>query len=400
MNPFQYIKNKGLRQALQVIYQYKINIILQKVMGIVLKHKPVEDIIVIESHNDFDTNGGALYNYLIRHDYNRKYKIVWLVKHPSAAPKHLPDNVECVPEYKPSIKKNYYKWIAKWFSCDQDCPGKLRKEQISIYLSHGAVGLKNAAGLSSLPESLDFCLTASDWWLPFSAKEYLMDVTDKRLKICGYPVHDFFYNDQPGDLKKLISGEFDKTILWMPTFRRSINNRTDSIFPQRLGIPLIQTKDEYLELNNCLSQLNILLIIKIHPKQDLSTLNICDLSNIKVLTGEMVKHKDIDNYRLMKDVDALISDYSSVAYDFLHLDRPIAYELSDLEGYIRGFIVDDIHEMMAGHEIREIKELYEFINDVAEGNDRYSVERKELFDRVFKYHDGNSCERIVKLLGL
>lgn len=400
MNPIQYIKSKGLKHALQVVYKYKIDIILQKIMGTVLKRKPLKNIIVIESHNDFDSNGGALYDYLIQQEYNRKYKIVWLVKHPADVPKHLPDNVECVPEYRPGIKKNYYKWMAKYFSCDMDCSDKLRKEQISIYLTHGAIGLKDVTGLISLPASLDFCLTASDWWHPFDARQFSIDIADPKWAICGYPSHDCFYNNQPGDLGKVTDGKFHKVFLWMPTFRRSINKRVDGIVAQKLGIPLIQTQEEYIALNDHLRKCGSLLIIKIHPKQDLSTLKTGELSNIKVLTGELVKRKNIDNYRLMKDADALISDYSSVAYDFLHLDRPIAYDFSDLEGYTRGIVVDDVHEMIAGHEIKDVRGLYDFINDVAEGKDPYSDTRRELFDRLFKYHDGQSCERIVQLLGL
>lgn len=40
----------------------------------------------------------------------------------------------------------------------------------------------------------------------------------------------------------------------------------------------------------------------------------CTSENISNLTGDTVKQLDIDNYRLLKDADALISDYSSIVY--------------------------------------------------------------------------------------
>ena len=102
----------------------------------------------------------------------------------------------------------------------------------------------------------------------------------------------------------------------MPTFRVADLNRKDSIIEQKLGIPLISTLEEYKSIDEKLKQKNVLLIIKIHPKQNLETLMIKDTGNIKVLTGDRVKALNVDNIALMKDVDALVSDYSSAAYDF------------------------------------------------------------------------------------
>ena len=400
MNVLKYISQNGMKHTAEIIYMYKIDIVIQKICGVFLRNKTLKDIIVIESHNDFDSNGGAFYNYLIKNGYNKKYKIVWAIKHPEAVPQELPNNVDWYAEYKPGVKKNYYKWIAKWFTSDQDCSKKLRKEQISIYMMHGSVALKDCTGLINLPEDLNYCLTASEWWKPIDAKQLLWNGSDKRLKICGFPSHDVFYTKQEGDLKKVTAQKYSKTILWMPTFRQNIGHRNDSNKQQVLGVPLIDSLEEYQELNAFLNQTDTLLIIKIHPKQDLESLKIYDMSNICVLTGIDVKKKNIDNYRLMKDVDALISDYSSAAYDFLHADKPIAYDLSDLDSYTRGIVVADPHELMAGHEIKNRKDLYMFVADIAAGKDPYGENRKKLFTKVFKYHDGNSSKRVVELLGL
>lgn len=400
MKIWAYLRNNGIRHAMKVLWVYKIDILLQKCLGLFLKHKSLQDIIVIESHNDFDCNGGAFYSYLIKNGYNQKYKIVWLIKHPENVPKNLPENVECVNEYKPDIKKDYYRWVAKWFLCDQDCAAKLREDQISMYLTHGPVGLKDVTGVISLPENLTYCLAPSDFYAPITAKHAGMSYPNSKLKICGYPSYDVFYEDGKGDLCKVTDKKYNKVILWMPTFRKSEGGRCDSISVPQLGVPLLKDEEEYQELNGYLKKLDILLVIKIHPKQDISDMKIRDETNIKVLTGKDVKRLDIDNFRLMKDVDALISDYSSVAYDFLHVDEPIAYDFSDLDNYTRGIVVDDPHEMMAGHEIKNLFDLFGFVEDVSNNRDPYKTERKVLFDKIFKYHDGNSSARIAELLNL
>lgn len=183
MKLYKYLKQKGIKSIIETIYKYKIDLCIQKCFLFFLKNKKLENIIVIESHNDFDSNGGALYNYLIKNDYNKKNKIVWLLKHPNSKPSILPPNVICVPEYKPSIKKCYYMCIAKWFSYDQDCVSKLREGQKSIFMTHGAVGMKDCTGLLLLPKDLDYCLTASEWWKTYDAKQFLMQANDHRLKI-------------------------------------------------------------------------------------------------------------------------------------------------------------------------------------------------------------------------
>ena len=116
MKPIKYLKDKGIKHSLKVLYQYKIDLIIQRVMGVFLKDVPLQDIIMIESHNDFDCNGGAFYEYLLRNGYNKKYKIVWLLKNPSLKPDSLPQNVECVPLIKTSFKKDYFVWVDKFFT--------------------------------------------------------------------------------------------------------------------------------------------------------------------------------------------------------------------------------------------------------------------------------------------
>lgn len=158
--------------------------------------------------------------------------------------------------------------------------------------------------------------------------------------------------------------------------------------------------DEYNQLNAFLQKEDVLLILKIHPKQDLNELKIKDMSNIRILTGETVKTLGIDNYRLMKDCDALISDYSSVAYDFLQVNKPIAYDFSDVNDYKLGLVVEDPSEYMAGHFIKNFENLSIFIKDVEENNDVYYAERQELRKKIFDYYDGDNCKRAVELLGI
>lgn len=399
MKLFDYFKKNGFKRSLSVLWQYKIEILLEKIVLKITKNKKLKNIIVIESHNDFDCNGGAFYSYLIKNNYNKKYKIVWLVR--KKYKDKLPGNVECVQLYKPSLKKAYYMCMSKVFSYDCEIRPKLRDDQLLVYCSHGAGGLKNVKNNIKLPENTDYILVQSEKYAPIQANQLSISQDDKRLVSIGYPSHDVFYDDNYEEINKVTKKKFKKVILWMPTFRKGGGyNRNDSYKEQKLGIPLIESIEAYNYINNILKELDILLIIKIHPKQDLTDLKIGDLSNIIVLTGEKVKKINVDNYKLMKCTDALISDYSGAAYEYLQLDKPLAYVLDDMNEYKIGFVVEDIHQLIAGHEIYSIDDMVKFIKDISEKNDIYREKRKKIRDYIYDYHDGNSCERLAKLLKL
>ena len=401
MNALAYIKKKGLRHIFEVIYKYKIDAVITKALGLILRNRPLQDIIVIESHNDFDSNGGAFYNYLIKNGYNKNYKIVWAIKHPEMIPQNLPENVTWYVANKPGIKKNYYKWIAKYFTFDNNCSAKLHDNQKVIYFGHGGFGLKNWKGYIKLPEKIDYVAMPSKYLRNIFSDQMMLEPNDPRLCYIGFPYVDNFYDGTEGDLHKITTKTYQKVVLWMPTFRKGgADDRQDSETIGNLGIPLIYNMSDYYRLNEFLKEKKLFLILKIHPKQDIENLKIESTSNICVLTGDDVKRLKVDNYRLMKDCDALISDYSSAAYDFLQCNKPIAYDFSDVQSYRIGLSVKNPEDYMAGHYIKDINDMISFIDDILNGVDRYYEKRQILRNKIFDYYDGNNSQRAVELLGI
>ncbi|WP_252215993.1 CDP-glycerol glycerophosphotransferase family protein [Clostridium sp. VAP41] len=399
MKIIQYIKSKGIKRLFQVVYIYKIDRFYQKILKILCDKKKLKNILIIESHNDFDCNGGTFYNYLIENNYNKKYKIVWLLK--NSIPKELPQNVVAFYLYKPSIRKMYYTCIAKYFLADCVVTDKIRHDQKSFYLTHGPIGLKSVKGVSHLPESVDYICEPSEFFASIAADQLELEYPNKKFIYVGYPCHDLLYKESNKEIQKITNEQFNKTIVWMPTFRKGGGFcRNDSKTVMQMGIPIINNEEMYMQLNKLLLSLNILLIIKIHPMQDLSDLKIRNTSNIIVLTARDMKQKKLDNYRLLRDTDALISDYSSIAYDYLHLNRPIAYDFSDVQDYTRGLCVKNIDDFIAGPIINNYEELLLFIKKVGKNVDEYSSQRMILLRKLFQYTDGNSCKRLVAFMGL
>lgn len=104
-----------------------------------------------------------------------------------------------------------------------------------------------------------------------------------------------------------------------------------------------------------------------------------------------------DVYPILKHTDALITDYSSVYFDYLLLDKPILYYSPDIEEYqeqCRGFY-SPYAELTAGVITQTEEELFKEIRNVIDGIDNYKTQRKTLRDKLFKHQDGNNCERIT-----
>ena len=397
------VSKYGFEYVMKVILKNKvyrhIDHIYMAIGKVLWKNAKLTDTIILESHNDFDCNGGAFYDYLIREGYNKKYKIVWMLQ--NKKPKQLPDNVICFNLFRPSFRKTYYFYTAKYMTSDHHILGRKRNGQTACYLDHGTIGLKAFKGMITLPDELDCILVPSKYLAPILADQYNLPYPNNKQRVLGYPFHDIFYSDRPGDLGKLTHKKYQKVILWMPTFRKSVDfNRIDSDNELPLGIPIIKDIESCKKLNDFLRLNNAFLIVKIHPMQDLTTVKIRDMSNILVLDANTVKQRGVDNYRLMKDVDALISDYSSAAYDFMHADKPIAFTLDDAEDYKLGFLFENPLNYMPGHIVYNQEEFMGFIQDVIEGKDPYKSERERISNLFYAYHDENGSRRLAEYMGL
>ena len=95
--------------------------------------------------------------------------------------------------------------------------------------------------------------------------------------------------------------------------------------------------------------------------------------------------------------DALLTDYSSVYYDYLLCDKPIGAVWEDIERYRRnpGFAVDIDYIMKGAKKIYNMEELLTFITDISSGNDILKSERKEIREKVVQYVDDQSSKRVV-----
>lgn len=214
------------------------------------------------------------------------------------------------------------------------------------------------------------------------------ELNDSQMQTLCSPRTDIFYTDIPSfDLFmtqdyehiKFLHKNNKKLIIYMPTYRDTGKDISGWL------------KSDHLR--NLLKQNNSVMICKLHPL-DKNSLNF-DLGD------EFYKMtNDSDVYAILKYTNALITDYSSINFDYTLLDKPIIYYVPDLEEYqetCRGFYTP-YEEFAVGDVCENEKELLKAINDVTSNIDNNKEKRKILRNKMFKYQDGKNCKRIIEFL--
>ena len=84
------------------------------------------------------------------------------------------------------------------------------------------------------------------------------------------------------------------------------------------------------------------------------------------------------------------------------LNRPICFAYDDMESYMtkRGFMFDDVKSIMPGFHAHTIDDLAQFINEFAEGKDKYKEERERVNKILNTYSDNKNSYRLLKAVGI
>lgn len=183
-----------------------------------------------------------------------------------------------------------------------------------------------------------------------------------------------FLNEEIGSKNK-------RMIFYMPTFRQS-----EKLFFENFDINDFQV---FLKENN------FLFCIKLHPKSKLNK-QFEDIQKQNI----MVINKDADPYVFLKMADVLITDYSSIYFDYLLLDRPIIFFDYDLKEYLSDSreMYFDYEAFTPGEKVQNYTKMKDAIlnaiNSGEEYNKRYLQCRKKIKEWVFEETEELSIKRI------
>ena len=367
--------------------------------------------IVFESSVDYSDNARALCEYMLREGYQQQYEIIWLVNEPKHFSKESRKHLKFVKKkhrYSKcrTWKAYYYVWTAKYvfYTHAMKMKRKKHEEQVFINLWHGC-GYKAAKG-GSEQNLFDYCLVPGPLFVRTKAEFF--KCPEKKILPLGYPRYDWMMQQNTERISKwkrlgIELEQKDKLVLWMPTFRKSASAQlSEETLSGELDLPLILNQQELEKLDKLCAEVGIVLVIKRHHLQKKYPIQKDKLRRIYVLEDEVLEQNDIQLYELLTHTDALLTDYSSIAIDYLLLDRPIGFVLDDYEAYreARGFVFEHPLDYMPGAHIYQKKELEAFLRDVAVARDNEKEQRKRVRQEAHVPYEKSYSKALLRKIQL
>nr|WP_279665693.1 CDP-glycerol glycerophosphotransferase family protein [Ectobacillus ponti] len=362
-----------------------------------------KNIVVFESFlgKQFSDNPRAIYEYLREHDY--PYKLYW-----SVDKQHLHNfqgkGLNCIRRF--SLKWLFIMPRAKFWVTNSRMPLWLPKPKHTTYLQtwHGTPLKRLAAdmeevhmpGTTAEAYKQNFIKEAQRWDYLISPNAYSTEIFrrafqfDKEMLETGYPRNDFIRKslDQKiiGKLKAFYNIPLDKkVILYAPTWRdNQFHAKGKYRFDVSLDLDLLQERlgEDYV------------MLFRLHY---LVSENL-DLTPYAGFAYDFSNHEDIRELYIMADV--LVTDYSSVFFDYGNLKRPMIFYVYDIEQYrdsLRGFYFN-FEQEAPGPLVRTTAELAEAIKQVEADGFQQSAQFQQFYEKFCYLESGESTRRVVEKL--
>lgn len=330
-----------------------------------------------------DDNGEILFKYAINQKDNiDKY---FIIDKNTKDYKRLSKDYKNIIPFKSLKHKILYLFASKHFSShiDRVFLDPFNDESPEFYnslikfrryfIQHGVIQSDLSHWIRRYYHNLDLFLTSSPYERDSIINGYYNYDKDI-VQLLGLPRYDYLEN----------KNNLNKDILFMPTWRKYLKNKEDFL-----------NSDYYKRLNRFFNNKklkeNLLKFgYKIVFKPHYNILQYLDYLDID---EDYVRIAD-ESYRdLFNCSSLLITDYSSVFFDFAYLKKPIIYyQEKDEYHFNKGYF--DYETMGFGELIQDEDKLVDLIIQYMENNCKMTNMYKQRVDKFFEYNDKNNSKRV------
>jgi len=349
----------------------------------------------------------AIYEYMLTQEKFEDYTFVWAFRNPKQFTFVL-DNPNTyivtvnTKDYEVAAATAKY-WVYNYRMSDHIYP---KDDQVYIQLWHGTplkrlgydINISDNAMNSKSEIREKYKVDASKFKYilapsHFAAEKFIsawnleaIGRTDTVLEL-GYPRNDFLANYTQKDIEDIVSElqlpRDKKYILYAPTWR-------DNQHQAGIGYTY-KTEVDFDKLKANLGDEYIILF-----RAHYLVANSFDFDKYKGFVYDVSKVNDINHLYVISDL--LVTDYSSVFFDYANLKRPEIFYMYDLEAYgneIRGFYID--LDELPGPIVQTEDELIKAINNAE--TDRSYDEKYKAFNDKFNYlDDGKAAQRVTEAI--
>ena len=348
------------------------------------------DKIVVVNYNGkgFGDNPKYIISKLLE-DYNKSYDIVWLVNDVEKYKTEFPQQITLVKNesFKALKELSTAKiWIDN--TRKRFYPPK-RKQQIYIQTWHAGVGMKKTGKDTQNTDKASIKIAMKDTKmsdLMISNSKYRSDIYrnsflyEGKILEKGIPRNDIIINHEKeleGKVKEKIKIKEDtKIVLYAPTFRKSNDMSIYSIDVDRLIKSLKQRFGE-----------KWLLLVRLHPY--LSDFKFDFLNSKKVI--DVTKYNDLSE--LLTICDVVISDYSSLIFDFSITKKPVFLYAKDYNKY---YEIEGLNFTKEELPFKMATSFDELLNNIQEFDENMYISNLFEFNKRVGLNETGESSKLIK----
>jgi CDP-glycerol glycerophosphotransferase (TagB/SpsB family) len=231
--------------------------------------------------------------------------------------------------------------------------------QTIFNLWHG-MPIKTIGALDGkLPSDLSlthYTVATSEFFADLMAQSFYLP--RERVLLTGLPRNEWLFQQE--ERYALLKEGRAHLVLWLPTFRTSHRGEIRRDSDQSASDLL--SAETLAALNAALDGAQSLLVIKLHAMDIKNTQDWPSYRNIRVFTDERFRAAGLNLYKLLACSDALVTDFSSCAIDYLLLQKPIGLYSPDRSEYARGFMPSVLEKVEAqSYSLNSVEEFAAFL---------------------------------------
>ncbi|WP_116245007.1 CDP-glycerol glycerophosphotransferase family protein [Nocardiopsis sp. FIRDI 009] len=360
------------------------------------RREPITEGILFDAYTGRQCSDSprSIYAELRRRERWARYPMSWLVA----------DGQVSLPEDLAPVRlrgREYYRALARsrYLVTNSREPAWFhrRPDQVVVQTWHGSMlkrigfDVENVRGksrdyfdkLAWETRQWDYLVSPSPWATPILRSAFRFE---GEILETGYPRNDIFFSPDRERIaertrRRLGLPEGRRVVLYAPTWR-------DDKYYTRGKHKL----DLHLDLRRMYDKLggDHVLMVRRHPRV---------VDSVPVVGEDFVF--DVSLYpevmELFLITDVLVTDYSSMMFDFANTGRPMLFFTYDLESYrdnLRGFYFD-FEQTAPGPLLTESDEVIGALLDIDEVADRHGDAYRAFVDRFCPLDDGNAAKRVV-----
>ncbi len=347
--------------------------------------------IISERPNEARDNGYWLYKWVLENEPG--INVRYVLSRDSSDYNKMPHKELLI---QPNSAKHYVYYILSSFAVSTHmhgaCPGKsfcipflpFMRRKKNVFLQHGIT--KDAVKFRG---GLDAIIAVSE------EEKELIERTNKNYKGKVY-LGGFCRYDQLEDTSK---NEKQKIILVMPTFRKWLRDigrlkDADGMFKETEYFKRWNSIFNNKKVSDLLKKHNMRMIFFPHSEMQKLTHNFSTNDpNIKI-----GKPGEFDIQSLLKQSSILLTDYSSVLFDYIYMEKPVIYYQFDKQDFFTKHYTSSGKPYPFGDIFENEGDFIDELIKTVERKCTMKKKYKEEASSFYKYRDRKNCERVYTII--